>query len=797
MITLTSRRKIRKVAVLGSGIMGSRIACHFANIGIEVLLLDILPKDGGVVNKNKTFRNSIADQALLKTIKSTPNPLYDPSNVALITTGNFEDHLALISQVDWVVEAVIENLKIKKELFYQVEKHRKKGTLITTNTSGIPIQLMAENRSEDFQRHFCGTHFFNPPRYLRLLEIIPSTYTDTKVMEFLMYFGRLHIGKETVLCKDTPAFIANRIGIFSMMSILHLTQEMGLSVSEVDRLTGTIIGNAKSATYRTTDIVGLDTIAHVANNLYEQLKTDERREVFILPPWVKKLLEKNLLGEKTGQGFYKKIKVDGNTEIKELDLKTLKYCHPSRSNFEVLDKVKNIENIKKRLPMLLQDPGRVGTFYKRMFFELFAYSSHRIPEVTEELYKIDQAVVAGFERMLGPFECWDALGLPQITNKMKEEGYLPANWVVEMIDHGIHSFYCFKDGAKHYYDIKTNSYQPIDKKNTLIILDAFKENNIVWKNEGSTVYNIGEGVLNLEFHTKMNTIDAEVIEGINTAITLAEKEFIGLVIGNESLHFSAGANLTTLLTNAVEQKFDKIDEAVSIFQNTMTRARFSNVPVIAALSGMVLGGGCELSLHCDLLQAYAESYIGLVELGVGLIPAGGGTKELVLRASDNYTLGNIELNTLQNFFMTIATAKVSTSAEEAKKMCILRKEDKLTMNRKKLLTDAKKQVITLSEMGYKQPLQRKNIKVQGSAALAMLHAGINMIKYGDYISEYDVKIAKKLAFVMSGGDLSAPTEVSEKYLLDLEREAFLSLCGEPKTQDRMRSILFKGKPLRN
>lgn len=792
------QRSIKKVAVLGSGIMGSRIACHFANIGVEVLLLDIVPFDlTDEDKKNPAKRNRLVNDSLMTAIKSKPSPLYTSDGASLISTGNLDDDLQKIKDYDWVIEVVVERLDIKQQLFEKVEAHRKPGTLITSNTSGIPINLMLKDRSEDFQRHFCGTHFFNPPRYLKLLEIIPTQKTDPKIVDFLMHYGDLYLGKETVLCKDTPAFIANRVGVYSMMSGMHAVEKTGLSVGEIDKLTGPIIGHAKSATFRTSDLVGLDTTVNVSTNLYNGLENDESREMFKLPRIVQELSDRKWLGDKTGQGFYKKVVTDGNKEILELDLKTFEYVPKTRSRLDVLEKTKNEEDLKKRLQIVINEDGTVGDFYKHTFFDLYKYVSHRIPEIADELFRIDQAVSAGFAWEMGPFESWDAMGVRKCLDMMKAMDMEPAPWVEEMLTAGNETFYKFENGKKHYYDVETKSYKVVPGTEGFVILDAFKENNVVWENDGATLYDIGDEVLGLEFHTKMNAIGAEVIEGINTGIAKAEEGYKGLVIGNESANFSAGANLAMLFMFAVDQEFDEINMMIRQFQQTMMRARFSSIPVVAAPVGMALGGGCELSLHSDAIQAHAETYIGLVEVGVGVIPGGGGTKEFVLRASDEYESGDPELNTLQKYFMNIATAKVATSAEEAREMNIIRPEHQITMNRSRLLTDAKDKVLELYDAGYTQRAERKDIKVHGRAALAMFEAGITGMKYGNYISEHDAKIGRKLANVMAGGDLSAPTGVSESYLLDLEREAFLSLCGEPKTLERIQSVIFKGRPLRN
>jgi len=677
------KRTIKKAAVLGSGIMGSRIACHFANIGVEVVLLDIVPRD--LSDKDDpAARNKLVNDALQTAIKSNPSPLYDKSKAKLITTGNFDDDLAKVKEVDWIIEVIVENLAIKKSLFQKVEEHRLPGTLITSNTSGIPIHLMLEGRSEDFQKNFCGTHFFNPPRYLRLLEIIPTAKTDPEVVNFFMHYGDLYLGKETVLCKDTPAFIANRIGVYSMMSGMHAISKFDFSVGEIDKLTGPVIGRAKSATFRTSDLVGLDTTVNVSNNLFAALHEDESKETFNLPSVVRELHERKWLGDKTQQGFYKKTVNDGKKEILELNLKTFEYEAKRKSKLNVLEETKNVEDLKKRLQIAINLEGDEGKFYQTTFFDLFKYVSYRIPEIADELFRIDQAVSAGFAWEMGPFETWDAMGLKDILSKMKTAGVEPAAWVQEMVDAGNESFYVYENGKKMYYDIPSKSYKVIPGTEGFIFLEAFKEQNVVWKKPGATVYDVGDGILNVEFHTKMNSVDADVLESINTAISMAEKDYRGVVIGNEAQQFSAGANLAMLFMYAVDQEFDEIDLMIRTFQNTMTRARFSSVPVVAATSGLALGGGCELSLHCDAIQAHAETYMGLVEVGVGLIPGGGGTKELTLRAADDFTPGDPELNTLQEYFMTIATAKVATSADEAKKMNLMNASDEVTLNRSRL-----------------------------------------------------------------------------------------------------------------
>jgi 3-hydroxyacyl-CoA dehydrogenase len=800
-----SHRTIRKIAILGSGVMGSRIACHFANIGMEVLLLDIVPKElnaaetaKGLTLENKNVRNRIVNDALTNTLKANPAPLYDSTKVSLITTGNFDDNMKDIASCDWILEAVVENLTIKKAVYDNVEKYRTPGTLVTSNTSGIPIQLMAEGRSEDFQQHFCGTHFFNPPRYLRLFEVIPGPKTKSEIIDFLMHYGDLYLGKTTVLCKDTPAFIGNRIGIYGLMESLHTILSLGLTVEEVDKLTGPVIGRPKSATFRTIDVVGLDTLINVANNLNQALTHDESKDLFALPDLLKKMLENKWLGDKTQQGFYKKTKsASGATEILSLNLQTLEYGAQNKVKFPVLEQTKTIDDLKSRFKVLIGSKDKAGQFYRTTFLGLFAYVANRIPEIADELFRIDDAMRTGFGWELGPFETWDAVGVEKAVALMEEDKRPVAAWVKEFLAQGNKSFYKTENGKKLFYDIPSKSYKVIPGTESFIILDNLRGNKPVFKNAGATLHDIGDGIVGLEFHTKMNTLGGEVVDAINRSISIAEKDFRGLVIGNDGANFSAGANLALVLMYAIEQEYDEIDFMIRQFQTTMMRARYSRIPVVVAPHNLTLGGGCELTLHADHVQAFAETYIGLVEFGVGLIPAGGGTKEFTMRVSDSFEDGDLLLNNLKNAYMHIATAKVATSAEEARAMNILRKSDGITLNRSRLIADAKSAAIRLAEAGYTQPKMRKDIKVLGKSALGMFIAGANSMVAGKYISEHDKKISEKLAYIMCGGDLSAPTLVSENYLLDLEREAFLSLTGEKKTLERIQSILTSGKPLRN
>ena len=790
------KRIIKKVAVLGSGVMGSRIACHFANIGVDVLLLDIVPKDAG---DDKKLRNKIVNDALQFALKSNPSPIYKKSFASRISTGNFDDNMKEIASCDWIIEVVIERLDIKKQVFDQVEKFRKPGTLVTSNTSGIPIHMMLEGRSEDFQKHFCGTHFFNPPRYLKLLEIIPTPKTSQEAIDFLMNYGDLYLGKTMVLCKDTPAFIANRIGVYSIMSLFHLVEKMGLTVEEVDKLTGPVLGRPKSATFRTCDVVGLDTLVHVANGVYDSCPKDDARELFKIPGYISKMVTNKWLGSKTEQGFFKKIKgAGGKSEIHVLDLKTLEYKPSQKVKFPTLEATKPIDNLRDRIKVLLAGKDKAGEFYRASFFGLFAYVSNRIPEISDELYKIDSAMNAGFGWDLGPFEVWDILGVEDTVKAMETVGNKPAVWIYDMIKSGTKNFYKVENGVRKFYDIASKSYKPIPGTEHFIILDNIRANKTVWKNAGTTLTDIGDGILNLEFHTKMNSIGGEVIQGMHTAIDTTEKDFRGLVVSNEGANFSAGANVGMIFMMAVEQEWDELNFAIKAFQNTMMRVRYSSIPVVIAPHNMALGGACEMSLHSDKVVAHAETYMGLVEFGVGLIPGGGGTKEFAVRLSDEIKEGDVELNSFRKRFLTIGQAQVSTSAHEAFDLGYLRKgQDMVVVSRARLLAEAKAEAIVLAEAGYTKPTPRKDIRVLGKQALGLAYLGADSMKSGNYISEHDQKISQKLAYVLCGGDLSAPTLVSEAYLLDLEREAFLSLCGEKKTLERIQSILTGGKILRN
>jgi len=847
-------RPIKKVAVLGSGVMGSRIALLFAGIGVEVLLLDIVPKERseaeqkkGIPAASKAHRNRIVNEALAAALKSKPSPAYTAQTAKNITTGNLEDDLEKLGDRDWIIEVVIERLDIKQQLFEKIEKYRRPGSLITSNTSGIPIHLMANGRSEDFRQHFCGTHFFNPPRYLRLLEIIPAPDTQKEVLDFLLDYGSRFLGKTTVLAKDTPAFIANRVGVFGFMAVFKAMQELGLNIDEIDALTGPVLGRPKSATFRTADVVGLDTLVMVAKALPQNVPNDEAKEIFNLPPFLEKMIENKWLGEKSGQGFYKKEKArplsgspqkegseapgtgqdtaaatksgnatftkspeergdetktqplgtPGKSEILTLDLESMEYRPKKKSRFATLEAAKQADDLKQRLRILYKGQDKAGEFYRRFHQLLFAYVSHRIPEIADEIYKIDDALKAGFGWEIGPFESWDALGVEKVLKEMEASGMPVAPWVKEMLASGAASFYKIENGKKKYYDPASQSYQFIPGSGNIILLENLSDHT-VWQNSACRLTDIGDEVVALSWNTKMNSIGGEVLEGLHKSIALAEEKFKGLVLANSGPNFSAGANVGLIFMFAAEQEYDELDFAIRQFQASTMRMRYSSIPVVVAPHGMTLGGGCEMCLHADAVQAAAESYIGLVELGVGLIPGGGGTKEMVVRASDRNIREDVELNYLQQLFINIGTAKVSTSAQEAFELGYLRKgADAISMNPDRRIGDAKQKVLLLWEQGYTQPAPRNDIMVQGRPGLGALLSGIHGMWMGKYISDYDKLIAEKLAYVMCGGDLSGKAAVSEQYLLDLEREAFLSLAGQRKTLERLQSILQTGKPLRN
>lgn len=797
------KRIIKKVAVIGSGVMGSAIACHFANIGLQVLLLDILPGDlknqaPELTSTNKALRNSVAQNHLTNALKSKPSPIYDQKFAERITVGNTEDDLALIKDCDWVIEVVIERLDIKQSVFEQIEKYRKPGTLITSNTSGIPISLMSEGRSEDFQENFCGTHFFNPPRYLELFEIIPGPKTKQSVLDFFSDYASLYLGKTPVLCKDTPGFIGNRIGVYSMAKVMELAKDLDLTIEEADALTGAVLGRPKTGTFKLADLVGLDTAYNVTKGLQQNCKDDKMIQDLKDNKALDFLLHNKFLGDKTQKGFYyKTTDKDKQTTRYALDLNTLEYRVLQRANIALLQATSQVSGTKEKLKVILQDSSKYAKFVEQHLASLFSYVSQRIPQISDKLYSIDQAITSGYAWKYGPFQTWDLIGIEKGIEIAKKWGYTIAPWVEQMIQNNHTSFYKVENAQTHYYDISTNSYVAIKEQESFIILKNLSQSKI-WSNKEASIIDLGDGIINLEFHSKMNTIGGGVLQGINKAIDLAEKDFQGLVVGNQGSNYSVGANLMMIFMMAAEQDWEELNLAIKTFQDTMMRMRYSAIPTVAAPFGMTFGGGCELSLHADKVVAAAETYIGLVEFGVGLIPGGGGSKEMSLRASELYRKNDVELNILQEHFLTIAMAKVATSAHEAFDFDILQKhKDIVVVNKNLLLTQAKQEALIMANRGYTQPIKTNNIKALGQQALGMFLVGTDSMQAGHYISEHDRKIANKLAYVMAGGDLSKPTMVSEQYLLDLEREAFLSLCGERKTLERIQHMLKTGKPLRN
>ena len=771
----------KRVAVLGAGVMGSRIACHVAQSGAEVLLLD-LPAP--------TDQQPLADQQLQQLLKERPAPLYLPTFASRIQTGSFTADMAKLSHCDWVIEAVAEDFGVKQKLYEEVEKYRGPDTIVSSNTSGLSLARLAEGRSKGFREHFCGTHFFNPPRYLPLLELIPSSDTSSELIAFLSDYGSRFLGKEIVHGKDTPAFVGNRIGIFSLLSTLSAMQAADFSVGEIDLLTGPLVGRPRSATFRTLDLVGLDVFMKVAEYLYEALPEDEQRALFRPPQLLRALYEQGHWGEKRGQGFYKKIKTATGTEIHEIHPSTQQYAARRKRHFSELESVRAQDELVQRVSALLALEGALGSFYRAHFYALFAYCSQRLPEIAEDVHSIDTALRAGFGWEKGPFQLWEALGIAQTAEVMQAAGHVPAAWVETAASTGV--FYKTSSDKLQVFMPSKQALVPLSSQQAL----RLQNQRVVWENASASLYDIGEGVFCLASRSKMNILNAEVFSGIETGLERAEKEGQGLVIGQETPQFSAGADLGLLLSYALEQEYEEIDLLVRQFQRAVLRLRYSAVPVVVAVRGLALGGGCELVMHCDLLQAHAETYIGLVEIGAGLIPAGGGTKEMAARLSEAMAAEDVVMNRLQAVFKTIATAEVSTSAHEGKRLGYLRPTDQICMSAARLIGEAKRALLRLAEAGYTPPLSSP-IHVQGAAGLALLGAGIATMQRAGYASEHDVLVARKLAYVLNGGSLSSPAFVSEAYLLDLEREAFLSLCSEPKTLARMQHILRKGKPLRN
>ena len=795
-------RRIRKVAVLGSGLMGSGIACQLANIGLDVLMLDIVPFDlTDEQKKNPKHRNRIVQAAFDTALKSKPAPLYDNAFASRISLGNFDDDMPKIADADWIIEVVVERLDIKQQVFEKVEKFRKAGTLITSNTSGIPIHTMAAGRSDDFRKHFCGTHFFNPVRYMRLFEVIPTAETDPSVVAFFMDYGDRAIGKTSVLCKDTPAFIGNRVGVYAMAKIYQLTTQIGLRIEEVDALTGPAIGRPKTGTFKLGDLVGHDTAVNVIKGIKANCPNDEQAAAFEIPKYQQFLIDNKFLGNKSGQGFYKKTAEKdktGRPVVLALNLGTCEYEPSQKPALASLALAKQIDDLPNRLRALWKHEDKGGELIRKSLAGLFSYVSNRIPEIADTTYAIDDALRAGFAWDLGPFEYWDTIGLAAGIAAAETDGLPIGDWVKEMVTNGHTAFYKVENGVKKYYDVASKSYKAMPGGSDFIFLDNLRENAPVFKNSEVTVHDIGDGVLCLEFQSKANSIGEGVLRGINEAITIAEEQgWKGLVIGNNAPNFTVGANLMMIAMGAYQQEWDELNMGIDSFQKTSMRLRYSSIPVVLATQGYVFGGGCEFAMHADATVAAAESYVGLVEAGVGLIPGGGGTKEFAVRASDAFREGDVQMNILIDKFQTIATAKVATSADEAFKFgYLLREKDSIVTNKDRNIAAAKTKVLQLA-VNYIPKQPRKDIMVLGRAGLSTLYVAAHSLLLGKYASEHDIKVAKKIAFVLCGGDLTGPQRVSEQYLLDVEREAFLSLCGEQKTLERIQYTLTNNKPLRN
>jgi 3-hydroxyacyl-CoA dehydrogenase len=795
--------QIKKAAVLGAGVMGAQIAAHIANAGIPCLLLDVVPQEltpeeqaKGLTLESRGVRNRIANAGLEAAKKAKPAAFFSPELAEFVTVGNFEDDLAKLKDCDWVCEAVVENLEIKRALYARVEPHLKPAAIITSNTSGIPLASLAEGRSENFRRRFLGTHFFNPPRYLHLMEIIRTPETAPEVTCFMAGFLDRTLGKGIVYAKDTPGFVANRIANFSGLGGIRVMLEKGFTPEEVDALTGTVIGHAKSASFRTLDIVGIDTAVNVARNLYASLPDDEQRETFKLPDLLAKMVERKMLGDKTKGGFYKKV----GDEILTLDFNTFEYRPKQKPKFASLDAAKGMDKLEDRLRALVYAKDRAGEFLWETMSAVMIYAANRIPEIADNIVEIDNAMKWGFAQELGIFEKWDAIGVEKSVTKMREEGRaIPAN-VEKMLAAGHTSFYKTENGVRRYYDFASGEYKDVPVPPGVTILKSLKERErVIKKNAGASLIDLGDGVACVEFHSKMNSLGGDQVQMVAYALKEVEKNFEGLVVGNQGANFSAGANIMLLLLEAQEGNWDEINLAVKAFQNMTMSLRYSPKPVVVAPFGLTLGGGCELVLHSDRAVAAAETYIGLVEVGVGLIPGGGGTKEMAVRAwqavADLPSLDHFEV--LKRNFELTAMGKVATSAVEALHWGVLRSTDRIVMNNDRLIEEAKQTVLRMAREGYVQPQPRQDVLVLGEAALTKFKLGIHMMKRGGYISDHDALIGTKIAEVLSGGNLTRPTRVSEQYLLDLEREAFVSLCGTRATQERIAYMLKNGKPLRN
>jgi 3-hydroxyacyl-CoA dehydrogenase len=799
---------IKKAAVLGAGTMGAGIAAHLANAGIPTVLLDIAPNEltpeeekKGLTLESRQVRNRIVDSLFESSKKLKPAPFMLADNAKLIKTGNFADDIGKLKECDLVIEAVVENLEIKHKLFAEVEKNRKPGAVIATNTSGIPIDSIAEPFSDDFKQHFIGVHFFNPPRYMKLVEVIPGTETSGEIACKMSGFLDQRLGKGVVPAKDRPNFIANRVGTFGMMATVHEMLEQGFRPTEIDQITGKAIGHASSATFRTSDLVGLDVLVHVNKNLYPAIPDDEDREVFNVPDVINKMLEKKLLGDKTGGGFYKKSKdADGNRAILELDLETFEYKPQEKTKFPSLEAVKQIDDLPKRVKTLVWGEDRVGQFLWKTASRISRYAANRIPEIADTVVEIDNALKWGFGWEIGVFEAWDAIGVKESVERMREEGQpVPAN-VEKMLASGAFSFYKEENGYRSFYDLVKGEYRAVPDRPGVTILKELKaRTGVIKSNPGASLIDLGDGVACLEFHSKMNSIGGDTVQMMNFAIDEVEKNFEGLVVGNQGGNFSAGANIMLLLMAAQEEEWDDINMMVATLQKAVMRLRYWSKPTVTAPYGLTLGGGCEIAMHGNHVRAAGETYMGQVEVGVGLIPAGCGTKEMTMRAMDAAakTPDADPLAFLKKTFELLGMGKVATSAQEARAWGLLRDSDSISMNGDRLIQDAKQEVLNLAASGFVAPVPREDILVLGESAQAAIKLALHMMKRGGFISDHDEVIGKKLANVMSGGNMNHRAYVSEQYLIDLEREAFVSLCGERKTQERIAAMLKTGKPLRN
>jgi 3-hydroxyacyl-CoA dehydrogenase len=805
-------RRIEKAVVLGAGTMGSRIAAHFANAGLPCILLDMVPPNSPA-DAPAAERNKIVRAGLEAAKKSRPAAFFTASMGDKVEVGNFEDDLARCAEADWIIEVVAENLEIKRRLLARVAQFRKPGAIVTTNTSGLPVHLIAEGMSEEFQQHWAGTHFFNPPRYLKLVEVIPGPKTSSEVVAALSDFCDRRLGKGVVIAKDTPNFIANRIGTFSMLNALRLMEMLGMTVEEVDACTGPAVGWPKSATFRTADIVGLDVLVHVVKNIYETAPSDESREHYKVPAMVEEMVKRGRLGDKTGQGFYKKVRGEGEKEILTLDVKTMEYRPRQKARFGSLEMGKAIEDTRERLRALVgpllegQKGDKAQQFIWGGLSEMCLYAARRVPEISDSVVDVDRAMRWGFGWELGPFEMMDAIGVKAFAAQVQKEGRAIAPVIGKVLASGRKGFYESEKGSATVFDICTGGTKKVEEPKGVIVLKSLKEaGREIEKNSGASLIDLGDGVVCCEFHAKMNAIGADLIAMMHKGLKRLETDFDAMVIANQAVNFSVGANLMLVLVAAQEQEWDELHMAVKQFQNVNLAIKYAPKPVVAAPQGMALGGGCEVSLHAAKIQAAAEAYIGLVETGVGLIPGGGGTKEMLIRANEHAAGGeDLDLfHALKPVFEAIAMAKVGTSAEECRDLDYLRREDGVSMNRERLVADAKEAALALARSGYKRPAaswqegaQTTQIKALGEQFLAGAKLAIHMMVRGGYASEYDAHVGRKLANILAGGALTAPQMVSEQYVLDLEREAFVSLCGEKKTQERIAHTLKTGKPLRN